>query len=217
MSKQFDGEWNYSGEIEFIEGEIYYYVGDVFENLTGVMTLDGQGFNPFLELTASTKIGDAEIMLGVFGPFDNPEWRFDSNKGYTESDILQLLTFNTRVAQEGFTSEGLGTQAQTILGAYLERQLERNFIRATGLKSAGLIEGVEISGDLLNPDAGEEFSISARVNENFSFSYRRSFSLEGAYKKKVGVEYKLNPNFSVIGNVDEMGNIHMKFRVRRIY
>ena len=217
MSKQFDGEWNYSGEIEFIEGEIYYYVGDVFENLTGVMTLDGQGFNPFLELTASTKIGDAEIMLGVFGPFDNPEWRFDSNKGYTESDILQLLTFNTRVAEEGFTSEGLGTQAQTILGAYLERQLERNFIRATGLKSAGLIEGVKISGDLLNPDAGEEFSISARVNKNFSFSYRRSFSLEGAYKKKVGVEYKLNPNFSVIGNVDETGNIHMKFRVRRIY
>ncbi len=85
------------------------------------------------------------------------------------------------------------------------------------MKSAGLIEGVKISGDLLNPDAGEEFSISARVNKNFSFSYRRSVSLEGAYKKKVGVEYKLNPNFSVIGNVDETGNIHMKFRVRRIY
>lgn len=217
ISKQFGGDWDYSGEIEFIEGEIYFYVGDVFENLQGVMTLDGQGFNPFLELTASTKIGDAEIILGVFGPFDNPEWRFDSNKGYTESDILQLLTFNTRVVEDGFTSEGLGTQAQTILGAYLERQLERNFIQATGLKSAGLIEGVEISGDLLNPDAGEEFSISARVNKNFSFSYRRSFSLVGAYKKKVGVEYKLNPNFSVIGNVDEAGNIHMKFRVRRTY
>jgi len=217
MSKQFDGDWDYSGEIEFIEGEIYYYVGDVFENLQGVMTLDGKGFNPFLDLSASTKIGDAEIILGVFGPFDNPEWRFDSDKGYTESDILQLLTFNTRVAEEGFTTEGLGTQAQTILGAYLERQLERNFIQATGLKSAGLVEGVEISGDLLNPSASEEFAISARINKSFSFSYKRSFSLEGAYKKKVGVEYKLNPNFSVIGNVDETGNIHMKFRVRRIY
>ena len=212
-----DGDWDYSGEIEFIEGEIYYYVGDVFENLQGVMTLDGKGFNPFLDLSASTKIGDAEIILGVFGPFDNPEWRFDSDKGYTESDILQLLTFNTRVAEEGFTTEGLGTQAQTILGAYLERQLERNFIQATGLKSAGLIEGVEISGDLLNPSASEEFAISAHINKSFSFSYKRSFSLEGAYKKKVGVEYKLNPNFSVIGNVDETGNIHMKFRVRRIY
>ena len=79
-------------------------------------------------------------MLGVFGPFDNPEWRFDSDKGYSESDILQLLTFNTRVSEEGFSTEGLGTQAQTILGAYLERQLEKNFIKSTGLKSSGIIE-----------------------------------------------------------------------------
>jgi len=41
--------------------------------------------------------------------------------------------------------------------------------------------------------------------------------LEAAYKNKVGVEYKLNPNFSVIGNVDETGQVHMKFRVRRVY
>ena len=219
MSRQFDRDWNYAGEIEFIEGNIYYYLGDVFEDLRGSMTLDGEGFNPFLELNASTQIGDAKIILGVYGPFDNPEWNFDSDKGYTESDILQLLTFNTRVAEEGITTEGLGTQAQTILGAYLERQLEKNFFKSTGLKSSGLIEDVEISGtsELINPGQGEEFSISAKVNKNFSLSYRRSFSLEAAYKNKVGVEYKLNPNFSVIGNVDETGQVHMKFRVRRVY
>jgi hypothetical protein len=219
MSRLYSDEWSYSGEIEFIEGEIYYYLGDVFENLKGAMVFDGQGFNPFLELSASTKIGDAEIMLGVFGPFDNPEWRFESDKGYSESDILQLLTFNTRVAEEGFSTEGLGTQAQTILGAYLERQLEKNFIKSTGLKSSGIIQDVQISGasELLNPNQGDEFSINARLNQNFSLSYKRSFSLEAAYKNKVGVEYKLNPNFSVIGNVDETGQVQMKFRVRRVY
>ena len=219
ISKLYSDTWNYSGEIEFIEGQIYYYLGDVFENLKGTMVFDGQGFNPFLELSASTKIGDAEIMLGVFGPFDNPEWRFDSDKGYSESDILQLLTFNTRVSEEGFSTEGLGTQAQTILGAYLERQLEKNFIKSTGLKSSGIIEDVQISGtsELINPNQGEEFSINARLNQNFSLSYKRSFSLEAAYKNKVGVEYKLNPNFSVIGNVDESGQVQMKFRVRRVY
>ena len=219
MSKLYSDEWNYSGEIEFIQGQIYYYLGDVFENLKGSMIFDGQGFNPFLELSASTKIGDAEILLGVFGPFDNPEWRFDSDKGYSESDILQLLTFNTRVSEEGFSTEGLGTQAQTILGAYLERQLEKNFIKTTGLKSSGIIQDVQISGtsELLNPNQGEEFSINATLNQNFSLSYKRSFSLEAAYKNKVGVEYKLNPNFSVIGNVDESGQVQMKFRVRRVY
>ena len=82
-----------------------------------------------------------------------------------------------------------------------------------------IIKDVEISGtsELINPGQGEEFSISAKVNRNFSLSYQRSFSLEAAYKNKVGVEYKLNPNFSVIGNVDEKGQVHMKFRVRRVY
>ena len=97
--------------------------------------------------------------------------------------------------------------------------LEKNFIKTTGLKSSGIIQDVQISGtsELLNPNQGEEFSINARLNQNFSLSYKRSFSLEAAYKNKVGVEYKLNPNFSVIGNVDESGQVQMKFRVRRVY
>ena len=101
----------------------------------------------------------------------------------------------------------------------MTRQLERNFVKATGLQSSGILEDVEISGtsELIRPGQGEEFSISAKVNRNFSLSYQRSFSLEAAYKNKVGVEYKLNPNFSVIGNVDEKGQVHMKFRVRRVY
>ena len=219
MSKQFDDDWNYSGEIEFVEGDIYYYLGDVFENLQGRMNFDGVGFNPFLELTASTKIGDANINLGVYGPFDNPEWSFNSDQGYSESDILQLLTFNTRVSEEGFSTEGLETQAQTMIGAYLEKQLERNFIKTTGLKATGLIEDVDISGtsELIRQNSDEEFSISAKLNQNFSLSYQRSFSLGSAYKNKVGVEYKLNPNVSLIGNVDETGKVHMKFRVRRVY
>ena len=65
ISKLYQDEWNYSGEIEFIQGEIYYYLGDVFEDLKGTMIFDGQGFNPFLDLTASTQIGEAEIILGL--------------------------------------------------------------------------------------------------------------------------------------------------------
>ena len=50
-----------------------------------------------------------------------------------------------------------------------------------------------------------------------SLKVRELLEAEAAYKNKVGVEYKLNPNFSVIGNVDESGQVQMKFRVRRVY
>lgn len=220
MSKIGDKDWDYSGEIQFLNGKIYYYLGgDVFENLKGSMTFDGKGFNPFLDISAMTKIGDAEIRLGVYGPLNNPEWVFDSNQGLSESDILQLLTFHTRISEEGITSEGLGTQAQSVLGAYLERQFEKNFIRLSGLESIGLVEEVSISGtsDLINKQGGEDFTISAKVSDRFSFNYRRSFSLDNPYQNRVGVEYKLNPYFSMVGNVDETGQMHMKLRLRYSY
>ncbi len=219
MARKGNNPWDYSGEIQFIEGEIYYYItGDVFKNLSGLMSFDGKGFNPFLDLTAQTKIGDAEIRLGVFGPLDNPKWMFDSDKGLSEEDILQLLTFHTRVSEEGISVEGFGTQAQSILGAYLERQFEKNFVQMTGLKSFGLGE-LSISGtnSLISESKDEDFAISARLNEKFSFNYRRSFSLENPVQNRVGVEYKLNPYFSVVGNVDEKGEMHMKLRLRYAY
>jgi hypothetical protein len=220
MTKIGDRDWDYSGEIHFLDGKIYYYLGgDVFENLKGNMTFDGNGFNPFLDLSAMTKIGDTEIRLGVYGPLNNPEWVFDSNQGLSESDILQLLTFHTRISEEGITSQGLGTQAQSVLGAYLERQFEKNFIRLSGLESTGLVKEVSISGtsDLIRKQGREDFTISAKVTDRFSFNYRRSFSLDNPYQNRVGVEYKLNPYFSMVGNVDESGQMHMKLRLRYSY
>ncbi|MEE8335507.1 MAG: translocation/assembly module TamB domain-containing protein [Candidatus Neomarinimicrobiota bacterium] len=213
--------WDYYGEIEFIDGKIYYLVGgDVFENLIGRMAFDGNGFNPFLDLSASTRIGETEIRLAVYGPLENPQWIFDSDQGLTESDILQLLTFHSRLSEEGITARGLGTQAQSILGAFLERQFERNFVRVSGLQTLG-VENVSISGtnSLMSEESGDEFAITAKMNDKvyFNFNYRRSFGFNRPGQNRIGVEYKLNPYFSLVGNVDEFGEMHMKLRLKYSY
>jgi len=221
MSKKGFRPWDYYGEIEFIKGKIYYLVGgDVFENLIGRMTFDGNGFNPFLDLSASTRIGQTMIRLAVYGPMENPQWIFDSDQGLTESDILQLLTFHTRLSDEGITAKGLGTQAQSILGSFLERQFEKNFVRVSGLQNLG-VENVSISGtnSLISEESGEEFAITAKMNEKiyFNFNYRRSFGFNRPGQNRIGVEYKLNPYFSLVGNVDEYGEMHMKLRLKYSY
>ena len=90
---------------------------------------------------------------------------------------MQLLTFNTRVSEEGFSTEGLETQAQTMIGAYLEKQLERNFIKTTSLKATGLIEDVDIfrTSELIRQNSDEESSISAKLNQNFSLVIKDRF------------------------------------------
>ncbi len=50
-----------------------------------------------------------------------------------------------------------------------------------------------------------------------NLSYKRSFSLTNPNQSQIGVEYKLNRHFSVVGNIDEDGNLNLKYRYRYAY
>ena len=48
-------------------------------------------------------------------------------------------------------------------------------------------------------------------------SYKKSFSLTNPDQLQIGVEYKLNRNLSLVGNMDDKGNLHLKYRYRYAY
>ena len=216
-----DQNADYSGELFVREGKFYYY-GDIFTITSGYLAFDTKGFNPYLDLSAFTKIQDENITINLVGPLDNPNLRLESSSGFTESDILELLTIRSRFEDQEISSSGIGSQAQSIFVAYLEKELERNFMQISGLGKWGLIEDVSISGTsaLIDPSRSQEdLVIKAQVSKNLSlnYSYKRSFSFSNAPYNQVGVELKVNPYFSLIGNVDELGNMHVKYRLRYSY
>jgi len=216
-----DRNADYSGELFVREGKFYYY-GDVFTITSGYLAFDTKGFNPYLDLSAFTKIQDENIIINLVGPLDNPNLGLESSSGFTESDILELLTIRSRFEDQEISSSGIGSQAQSIFVAYLEKELERNFMQISGLGKLGLIEDVSISGAsaLIDPSRSQEdLIIKAQVSKNLSlnYSYKRSFSFSNAPYNQVGVELKVNPYFSLIGNVDELGNMHVKYRLRYSY
>ena len=216
-----DQNADYSGELFVREGKFYYY-GDIFTITSGYLAFDTKGFNPYLDLSAFTKIQDENITITLVGPLDNPNLGLESSSGFTESDILELLTIRSRFEDQEISSSGIGSQAQSIFVAYLEKELERNFMQISGLDKLGLIEDVSISGTsaLIDPSRSQEdLVIKAQVSKNLSlnYSYKRSFSFSNAPYNQVGVELKVNPYFSLIGNVDELGNMHVKYRLRYSY
>ena len=216
-----DQNADYSGELFVREGKFYYY-GDIFTITSGYLAFDTKGFNPYLDLSAFTKIQDENITINLVGPLDNPNLGLESSSGFTESDILELLTIRSRFEDQEISSSGIGSQAQSIFVAYLEKELERNFMQISGLGKWGLIEDVSISGTsaLIDPSRSQEdLVIKAQVSKNLSlnYSYKRSFSFSNAPYNQVGVELKVNPYFSLIGNVDELGNMHVKYRLRYSY
>ena len=216
-----DQNADYSGELFVREGKFYYY-GDIFTITSGYLAFDTKGFNPYLDLSAFTKIQNENIIISLVGPLDNPNLGLESSSGFTESDILELLTIRSRFEDQEISSSGIGSQAQSIFVAYLEKELERNFMQISGLGRLGIVEDVSISGAsaLIDPSrSNEDLVIKAQVSKNLSlnYSYKRSFSFSNASYNQVGVELKVNPYFSLIGNVDELGNMHVKYRLRYSY
>ena len=84
-------------------------------------------------------------------------------------------------------------------------------------------DDIDITGaaGLLNPETGNDFQISAKRKfgdkTSLNLSYRRSFSLTNPDQTLIGVEYKLNRNLSLVGNMDDEGNLHLKYRYRYAY
>ena len=75
--------------------------------------------------------------------------------------------------------------------------------------------------ETIDPDDLEDFKISAKKKFGSktyaNLSYKKSFSLTNPDQLQIGVEYKLNRNLSLVGNMDDKGNLHLKYRYRYAY
>ena len=229
LSKIGNQFWNIGGEVYIENGSILSFK-DNFTGLNGYVTFDNNGINPNMDLTASTNISDEEIRLRVMGDLDNADLILESASGFSESDIIELLTFGTRFEDQEMSSTGFGIQGTSVLGSLLETQLEKNLEEMSALKmlrpdeidisgTASFISGQNMSDAERNEL--EDFKISAKKKFGSktyaNLSYKKSFSLTNPDQLQIGVEYKLNRNLSLVGNMDDKGNLHLKYRYRYAY
>jgi hypothetical protein len=210
-------ETDFAGELVVEEGEFYYY-GDVFTIDNGYLTFDGRGFNPYLEISANTIIDNERIEITVVGEMDNPVLTFSSESDFSQSDILELLTWRKRFEDQELSSTQLGYQASDVVLSWFGNQLDKNILKMSGLDRLGILEEVDVKGTSGLITAEEDFSISAPLTENvdINYAYRRSFGITDSYHS-IGVELRLNRNLSIVGNIDRSGYMHVKYRLRYSY
>ncbi len=210
---------DYSGELFFTDGKFYYY-SEVFTISEGLLYFTRKGFNPTLDIIAMTDIEDEEIQISFTGPLNEPNLTLSSESGFSQSDILELLTWGKRFEDESISYTGLGNQAAEKLKKWLDTQFDRKIMEMSGLNELGILEEVQIEGatGLFDPNKADAFSIKAGLSKKISlqYAYHRSFSLTNP-SHMVGIEYKVNRHFSLLGNVDENGRVHAKYRLRYSY
>jgi len=212
-------EVDFGGQIIVEDGSVFSYK-DYFEKLQGIVSFDNKGFNPNIDVSAYTMIDDERIDLSIRGGIEDLDIILESGSGFSESDILELLTWGKRFEDQELTSTGFGNQTVSILGTLLENQLEKN-LRDSNIGMMNLVDDIDITGAAgLFQGANEDFEVTTKtkISEKtfLNLSYKRSFSLNQD-QSQVGVEYKLNRHFSVVGNVDEEGKLNLKYRYRYAY
>ena len=212
-----DREMDFAGELIIDEGKFYYY-GDVFTITDGYLTFDNHGFNPYLDISANTIIDGERIDISIIGLINNPVLTFTSEHGFSQSDILELLTWRKKFEEQDLSSTEIGTQASDIVFSWFGNQLDRNILELSGLNRLSILENVDLHGTTGLLTAGKDFSISAPLTDNISinYAYRRSFGLVDSYHS-LGVELRLNRNLSLVGNIDRSGYMHIKYRLRYAY
>lgn len=210
--KEAGRDFNYSGELEVRKGKLFYY-GDVFTIERGKISFDPFSFNPILDFSAYTKIGDEKIIVEMRGNLNKPMLELRSEPhNYGESDILELLTFNKRVG--GVKTEAFVAPAQSVLSSYIEKELEKYGGQLSGFDTFDLKTGGALL-EQLHPDS-TEIILGRQISSNLYLTYQRRLSLINP-KQRVGIEYKLNRNMSILGDVDENGLFHVNYIIRYNY
>ena len=206
-------EYNYSGSISSIKGK-FFYINDTFTIERADIEFDPYEFNPRFDILATTTIGSGDelvkILVEMGGTLEKPTFIFSDTKGsYSESDILALINFK----QTGtLTASEITTGVQLMATSYLEKSFED-----IGSELAGLdIFDLQTESGKLQDIQKAELLVGRQISRSFYITYQRGLQRLLA-SQKVGVEYKINQNSSLAGNVDTEGLLNVNYKLRLQY
>jgi autotransporter translocation and assembly factor TamB len=189
------------GTLNTIQGNYYFY-GRSFQIDRGEVTFDRpEEINPQLDIAAWTQVDGERIDLIVSGRLESPNVTMTSSSGYSEGDIISLLTLqqtgtelDTLAAQEV-----VARQAESFFGGYLQRAINRKTGRFLGVETFRIQPDPE---DRLNISQAE-LTVGTYLSSQFYVEYSRRLSQESG--EQVGIEYNLSRNFSLQGRRDKDG------------
>lgn len=125
-----------------------------------VILSDEKNLNPYLNIFADVKTSEAQINVNLVGRMSDPEVYFSSSPAMSESDILSLILFDSRV--ESLTNEQAGTLNYSLLS--MSTIFSEDFANRMGMR----INRLNV---IRTQDGKTGFEVGARVNSRISVGY----------------------------------------------
>ncbi|RPH78280.1 MAG: hypothetical protein EHM88_16270, partial [Candidatus Rokuibacteriota bacterium] len=190
------------GSVESRDGRITFRGRDWSVTSAIVRFADPRRLDPYLDVTATTRIAEYDVTMQVTGPVSNIAVRFSSTPRLSTNDLLSLVAF-------GATGAALRESPETVLLGEVGRMLAQNVL------------GVDTSASGLRVSTGSSTD-GASETHGFGGDDRTqapsSRTTPGQRKETVHVEYQLWAPLYLSGEYDrEYGygaDLVLRFRFR---
>ncbi|UCE18381.1 MAG: translocation/assembly module TamB [Gemmatimonadota bacterium] len=206
-------EFQFFGNAETIRGKYRIY-GNLFRITQGTVSFSGiSEINPLLNIEAETRVGREPIYLNLTGTLLQPEVKLWSQSGYSEKDIITLLTLGATTAAVDTVgvSDAFESKATNVLGSLIEGELARRARRGLGVDTFEITSG---STSQLTPDE-TEVTVGKYLSDRVYLEYSRRLAAES--EQEVELEYRLNRHLSFLGTRDRRGLYHLQLQLKVDY
>ena len=197
-----------SGKANIVDG-YFFYNGNEFYNTQGTILIDPISSSPYIEVHSETDVYEDNISVSFIGYTDNPNLILESSvSNYSQSDILQLLTFKDKNLDNSIT-QPFGN----VITNYLESQLEKNVTLYTDLDEFRL----QRSGSLINGFGDAEISVFMGKRISNRLYLNTKINLNDNSFNEYEMSYRLNSNSSIVAKIDDNRYWKLNYRFKYKY
>ena len=208
----------YAGQVQIDSGSATY-LSRVFAIKQGYARLTGsRDVNPFIDILATTNISQVQttygadsitITLHISGDLKKPVIVLTSNKGFSQLEIISLLTFGSTT----FSTAGGGTANPTsLISGSLSGVVSKQAQKTLGL------EQVQFQGNLFatgSAQANASVSVSKKISPDVTVSY--TGGIADTISQQGVISWKLKPFLFLEFESNDKGNagLDLKYRIKK--
>jgi hypothetical protein len=208
----------YAGQVQIDSGSATY-LSRGFSIKQGYARLTGAGdVNPFIDILATTNVSQVQttygtdsitITLHISGNLKKPVIVLTSNKGFSQLEIISLLTFGSTTFS---TAGGAAVNPASLISSSLSGVVSKQAQKTLGL------EQVQFQGNLFatgSTQANASVSVSKKISPNVTVSYSRGIA--DTISQQGVISWKLKPFLFLEFESNDRGNagIDLKYRIKK--
>jgi len=201
------------GRLNISAGDIYFNGTTYHLERGDMLFINPLAIIPILDMEATTRVRDYDIMLGFHGPIDRLTTTYRSDPPLPPADIIALLALGrTREEQVLNNTQNSTTITDTAANAILGQAL--NYALSSRVQRLFGASRIKIDPQVGEPGTpGARLTVEQSVSNKVTLTYITNLSQSA--QQVIQIEIQINKNLSLVALRDQYGVVGFDFRIRQ--